>query len=127
MADYKQVTLLNENPDRWNEWRKRNPEIKPDLSQAYLKGLHGDEIDLSNANLEGADLREVFLPRGNLSGARLNNANLMSAFLLSLGATPAPQVSPSQRSTAGRMLRVRKLSGFISTRCRASQSQTKST
>ena len=46
---------------KWNKWRDKNSEIRPDL-----RG-----VSLSGANLNGANLR-----RANLDGANLRGANL---------------------------------------------------
>src|SRR5215213_802516 len=55
----------------WNEWRRANPDIVPDLHMASLmnKDLRG--ADLRGANLEWADLLS-----SDLSGADLRKANL---------------------------------------------------
>jgi len=60
----------------WNEWRKDNPEIIPDLSGAKLRKFHLQNIDFSNCNLQKIDLN-----RANLKGANLENANLQGAYL----------------------------------------------
>ncbi len=60
----------------WNQWRKNNPEIIPDLSGAKLRKFSLENIDFSNCNLEKTDLN-----RANLKGANLENANLQGAYL----------------------------------------------
>jgi hypothetical protein len=37
MANDEHVALLKKGVDAWNEWRKENPEIQPDLSDANLR------------------------------------------------------------------------------------------
>ncbi len=56
MADEKHLDILKQGVGTRNQWRKENPEIRPDLSSA----------DLFEADLSGSDLREA-----DLSGADL--------------------------------------------------------
>ncbi|MGZ4894372.1 MAG: pentapeptide repeat-containing protein [Halobacteriota archaeon] len=81
MANPEHLKILKQGVDAWNTWRRRHPEIKPDLERAPLSGL-----DLSHANLMRANLRESHLTSTNLSkalliGAKLNVANLSKAAL----------------------------------------------
>ena len=57
--------------EEWNEWRRENPDVVPDLTLAALNGK-----DLSGANLSGANLRRARLDGVNLSGARLGDVDL---------------------------------------------------
>ena len=109
MADIDFLALIERGSESWNLWRANNPEIRPDLSQAYLFGQVLGEFDLSSANLEraclisanlrganlqgsclqsvyasgvdftGADLSEADLGRGNFSEACFAEANLSAA------------------------------------------------
>src|SRR5262249_46341484 len=106
MANDEHVALLRQGVAAWNAWRDENPNIHPDLSEAYLS-----EADLGGANLGGADLYRVNLIEaklslanligGNLSGAKLTGANLTLASLGQAnpgGAEPATaQLLPAQR------------------------------
>ncbi|MEO0535902.1 MAG: pentapeptide repeat-containing protein [Cyanobacteria bacterium P01_A01_bin.123] len=70
----------------WDEWRARNPEIKPDLSgatiwQANLSDANLSDADLSDADLSSADLRDTDLRGADLSRANLSYANLIIADL----------------------------------------------
>jgi hypothetical protein len=67
----------------WNEWRNRNPKIKPDLSDANLPGAELSGANLANADLSGANLTGAYLSRAHLSDANLNGADLSSANLSS--------------------------------------------
>ena len=71
MANPQHLAKLKEGVEPWSLWRKRNPEIRPDLSEA----------DLSGANLSGADLGAAGLIRANLSGANLRAATLVDTNL----------------------------------------------
>jgi uncharacterized protein YjbI with pentapeptide repeats len=60
----------------WNQWRKENPGVVPDL-----RGAHFKEGRFSRANLSGADLSLAYFGRADLTGADLRNANLSEASL----------------------------------------------
>lgn len=78
MADEWQVELLTaEGVYEWNLWRENNPELRPDLSGAYLK-----DLDLRQANLTNASLRSVNLEQANLGGADLRKADMYDVNLL---------------------------------------------
>jgi len=84
MADEEHLTIIRlglldpslQISEIWNEWRKDNPEIKPDLSGAILTKFQLENIDFSNCNLE-----KVNLNHANLESANLENANLQGAYL----------------------------------------------
>ena len=71
MANQKHLTKLGEGVEAWNQWRKENPDIKPDLKS----------VDLEKSNLSGAEFAETDLKRANLSDANLTNANFSAANL----------------------------------------------
>ena len=92
--------MLKQGVTAWNAWRRENPNIRPDLSNADLSGA-----DLSGANLARANLREAILFKANLgradpveanlrdhadlSGADLATANLREAVLFKANLTGA--------------------------------------
>jgi uncharacterized protein YjbI with pentapeptide repeats len=74
------LAILREGVTPWNDWRSRNPEIRPtlyevDLSQKTLG------INLSRANFSYADLRQANLREATLIGANFHQANLARADL----------------------------------------------
>ncbi len=77
MANQEHLELLLQGVDGWNAWRRRNPSVKPDLTEARLVN-----VDLERAVLDGADLRQADLSKAQLSHASLNRANLESATLI---------------------------------------------
>jgi uncharacterized protein YjbI with pentapeptide repeats len=91
MASDKLVSLLKQDVDAWNGWRRRNPLIIANLSQADLSGANLRWVNLSmmhlrKANLSGADLRDADLSvadlrDADLSGTDLDGANLRGARL----------------------------------------------
>jgi pentapeptide repeat protein len=77
MANEKHLAILRQGVDAWNQWRKENPEIQPDLREANLI-----EANLSGANLDGAGLYRADFGRAELSGADLSGAYLKEANLI---------------------------------------------
>ena len=63
MANPEHLAKLKEGAEAWNKWRKDNPEIKRDLTEA----------DLAEANLEGAN----FTGAGNLEVEQLCQAKTL--------------------------------------------------
>jgi uncharacterized protein YjbI with pentapeptide repeats len=76
MANDEHVVKLKQGVAAWNEWRDKNPVIRPDLTGADLSGA-----DLSHANLVGADLTAAKLARADLVRASLTDAILNEADL----------------------------------------------
>jgi TIR domain/Pentapeptide repeats (8 copies) len=86
MANDKHLARLKKSVNAWNTWRDENPEILPDLSDAYLSGANLSDAYLSRADLRGAylvraDLRGAYLVRADLNGANLVRTNLLGAYL----------------------------------------------
>src|SRR6266851_7122825 len=88
MANPEHVAKLKEGVAAWNDWRKENRQIRPDLSGADLHGFDLRRFDLREANLSVANFFEAVLSganpiRANLSGADLSEACLVGADLFS--------------------------------------------
>lgn len=81
MASKAHLKRLKSGPRVWNEWRKSNRLVIPDLSDADLSGANLSEMDLHGADLHGAYLRRSRLSGADLSRADLNGANLEAADL----------------------------------------------
>jgi TIR domain/Pentapeptide repeats (8 copies) len=95
MANKQHLKIIDQGVEAWNDWRRRTPEIRPDLRGADLerKDLKGanlreadlvganlsDEANLRDANLSGANLCEADLSVTVLEGANLSGANLYRA------------------------------------------------
>jgi hypothetical protein len=78
MANEEHLKILKQGVEAWNEWRKANPEVAPDLRGADLKGA-----DLIGADFDhAADLSKVTFAGADLRGADLTNANLSEAMLI---------------------------------------------
>lgn len=61
MANKKHVALVKQWSSTWNEWRRANPEVTPNLKRADLMREHLSEADLHESNLFGVDLSEADL------------------------------------------------------------------
>ena len=84
MANREHLAKLKEGVEAWNDWRKANTEIIPDLREANLikADLNGADLhgaDLTEADLSGADLRWANLAGANLRRGSLREANLVGA------------------------------------------------
>jgi uncharacterized protein YjbI with pentapeptide repeats len=78
--------LFIQSQDRWNRWRKENPDVAPDLRAAFLheRDLQGHDFsgaDLRQANFVGASLRYCRFWKARLDGAHMNSADLSRADL----------------------------------------------
>ena len=89
MANDEHVAILKKGVAAWNEWRRENPDIRPNLSGANLRRAHLYGADLSGADLSRADLSEAGLSGADLSGADLSRADLSEAPLVSADLTGA--------------------------------------
>ena len=69
------LSILKSGVENWNQWRKENPEITPDLSKAYLQGADLQEANLREVNFYGAYLQEANLRGVNLKGVNLQEAD----------------------------------------------------
>ena len=81
MANKKHLTILRQGVEAWNQWRKDNSDVTPDLREANLSWENLSEADLneayfSQANLSEADLSEADLSEADLSGTNLEGTNL---------------------------------------------------
>jgi uncharacterized protein YjbI with pentapeptide repeats len=73
--------LLREGVERWNHWRKEEPDVRPDLREANLRGAKLYAADLSYADLRGDTLRGAYLGVAELRDADLSGADLSGADL----------------------------------------------
>jgi hypothetical protein len=86
MANEEHLEILKQGVEAWSQWRKENPDTRPDLRQANLTKACLSEADLSKAWLNRADLTKAQLSRADLTnaclvGADLGRANLSRANL----------------------------------------------
>ena len=79
------VELLKSGSKKWNQWRRENPNIWPNLICADLRGADLSNYDLhyasmQHANLTGANLKESWLSATHFEQANLSKADLSGAF-----------------------------------------------
>jgi hypothetical protein len=81
MDDRKHLAKLKDGVDAWNHWRRKSPEIQPNLRGVDLRGANLSGADLRGANLGWAHLTGVTLSRAQLNGANLRAPRLLRADL----------------------------------------------
>ena len=88
MADSDQLRRISDGVSAWNDWRRKNPDVKIDLSGAVLHETRApwhDEVpvytDLEGINLSGAFLQGTVLKGANLRRADLSRSTLRYANL----------------------------------------------
>lgn len=81
MAIPEHLAMLKEGKEKWNEWRRANPEIKIDLSDANLSNLNLTRIDLFGANLSRTNFYASYLNQADFRKAVLYNTSFNTADL----------------------------------------------
>ena len=82
MANPEHLAKLKEGVEAWNQWRKENPRVVPDLREANLPKAELSGANLFRSDLSGANLFEARLLRGYLSGADLRRVDISGANLV---------------------------------------------
>jgi uncharacterized protein YjbI with pentapeptide repeats len=70
MANPEHLKILEQGVEVWDNWRKDNPQIKPDLGNADLGRVNLSNADLSYANLVIANFKKAELSGSHLSEAK---------------------------------------------------------
>jgi hypothetical protein len=73
MANEEHLRILRSGVEKWNAWRKKNPDIEPDLKGANLQGMNLKGAFLKNANMSNADIRGIDFAEADLEEASLAN------------------------------------------------------
>jgi TIR domain-containing protein/pentapeptide repeat protein len=81
MANPEHLEILYQGVEKWNQWRKENPNIKPDLSEAVLFGRSFSGADFSFAELFRVTFFAASLDKANFLSANLVEATLVNADL----------------------------------------------
>ena len=110
MANAGHIDLVKDRIDHWNEWRRKNTRVVPDLAGADLA-----ELNLAGANLAKADLSGSRLGGANLGGANLARAKLFRTDLSQADLSRASlfKANLSQSDLSGANLNGADLSGAI--------------
>jgi len=118
MANRKHLRKIKQGVKAWNDWRRANPEIVPDLREANLTRADLSEANLSGAHLSGAHLWaagliETNLARADLSAADLGAADLSGAHLseADLGAADLKETNLTRADLSEANLSEARLSG----------------
>lgn len=72
----KHLRILKRGVTSWNNWRKKNPDVIPELAGLELSYYDLDEINLSQADLRKANLSNLSSCRSTFDYANLQGANL---------------------------------------------------
>jgi len=90
MANEEHLAILKGGVEDWNTWRKENPAILPDLSEANFRGVNLrkacfkvailDRADFSKADLREADFRGTKLTETLFESANLSRADFRKSF-----------------------------------------------
>jgi len=68
MANTKHIEILKQGPSAWNQWRRGNSTVWPDLSETNLTNANPANANLNKIKLKKAKLRktnlELFSPAG---------------------------------------------------------------
>lgn len=79
MADEQHLNIFKQGSEVWNQWRKENPDIQPDLSNLNLYKADIRSVNLSKANISCANLSGAAITKSDLSEADLSGTNLWAA------------------------------------------------
>jgi uncharacterized protein YjbI with pentapeptide repeats len=104
MANPEHLEILNQGVETWNKWRKDNPKVIPDLSNADLEGEDLQNSNLSKANLKEINFGETNLTQSDLSWTNLYQANLRKAILYKAKLTGADLCQANFRKADLRMV-----------------------
>jgi uncharacterized protein YjbI with pentapeptide repeats len=115
MTDQSAHAILLRGPVEWNEWRKQNPNARPDLSGVLLVAADLRVANLNGVNLPDAHLSGAFLDRAQLIGANLSGAKLFRAHL---GGTNLSNAELSKADLGGAHLAAAQLVGASLRGCR---------
>ncbi|MGP8323668.1 MAG: pentapeptide repeat-containing protein [Methanosarcinaceae archaeon] len=85
MAIEEHLMIVNSGVIKWNQWREKNPNIKPDLDKIDFIGADLKDINLNNASLKGAtlscsdfsyaSLKNVDMSYSTIGSCRFNSAD----------------------------------------------------
>jgi len=71
MANPAHLAILDQGIEAWNNWRKANRDVHPDLFGVKLPGVNLNTANFEDTNIGCANLRAANLSKANLGGADL--------------------------------------------------------
>lgn len=80
MANNEHLALLQTDADRWNAWRKANPGIQPDLSEANLSRCSFCGFDFTRSDFSGARLTQWSAIDCDFSESRLASIDAQGSY-----------------------------------------------
>lgn len=89
MANPDHLEILRLGVEKWNLWRKQQPNVEIDLTRADLEDGRLTDIDFHGVNLKRATLRGANLAGSDLAWANLIHTNLSEASLVSANLSDA--------------------------------------
>ncbi len=81
MANSAHLDILQQGVQIWNEWRKKNKDLRIDLREAQLNRFNLAHANMSGALMARTQLKGAKMYRTNLRGAKLTASNLSGADL----------------------------------------------
>ncbi|NJP08295.1 MAG: pentapeptide repeat-containing protein [Leptolyngbyaceae cyanobacterium RU_5_1] len=81
MANEEHLALIRQGVDAWNQWRRNDPELRPDLTGANLSSVNLSLADFERVNLSQSNLKWANLSQANLKWATFSQTNLKWANL----------------------------------------------
>ncbi|MBD2504864.1 pentapeptide repeat-containing protein [Anabaena azotica] len=82
MANKEHLAIFEKGIDYWNRWRRENPSIRPDLSEALINDFDFSGINFSQVDLSGAKLIDAVFNNTNFSQAYLSETNFSRSILM---------------------------------------------
>src|SRR6266700_5808436 len=81
MANQEHLEILKQGAVVWNRWRDEHADIRPDLSEADLTGIHLSGAWLYQTNFYGANLSDTYIQSTNMFESDFRHALLCRADL----------------------------------------------
>jgi hypothetical protein len=85
MADEEHLQIIQQGVDAWNEWRRKNPELIPDLTGANLYGAGLVGTLLLGIDLRGASLAESIVHGVSVWDIEVNNQTKQQNLVITPG------------------------------------------
>jgi hypothetical protein len=76
-----QFSIISDSINHWNDWRKSNYNVKPDLSRAQFDGMNLLGANLDDTNLTYSSFKNTTFIRGSAMNADFSNADVENARL----------------------------------------------